>query len=57
MKRTEYRWLRLAAGLTQKVLAERLGVSVNTVARRERGERPISEEAAHAIRGVCLPAK
>jgi len=49
----QYRRLRLAAGLTQKELAARLGVSANTVARRERGERPISEEAAHALRGVC----
>ena len=53
MTRLEYRRLRLAAGLTQKALAERLGIAKDTVARRERGERPISDEAAHAVRRVC----
>lgn len=48
----EYRAARQAANLTQRKLAARLGVHWNTVARRERGERPIPPEAAAAIQWV-----
>jgi transcriptional regulator with XRE-family HTH domain len=40
-------------GLTQSRLAELLGVEPNSVARRERGERPISREAELAIRALA----
>jgi transcriptional regulator with XRE-family HTH domain len=40
------RRLRRRLGLTQVKLAERVGVTVTSVARWERGERPISEPAA-----------
>lgn len=43
---------RLRACLTQRQLAERLGVAPNTVARWERGERPIDERTAIATRTV-----
>lgn len=52
MTRTEYKALRLKMGMTQTQLGEALGISANTVARRERGERCIGPEAAIAIR--CL---
>jgi len=53
MTRTEYREWRQRLGLTQAQLAERLGVAPNTVARRERGERPISDEAELALRALA----
>lgn len=49
MTADEYRAARVAAGLTQRQVADRVGVAVNTVARRERGERPICPEAAAAL--------
>jgi len=49
---TDYKALRLKMGMTQTQLGEALGISANTVARRERGERHIGPEAAMAIR--CL---
>lgn len=45
----EYRALRLALGLTQRELAERLGVRENTIWRRENGQREISPEAELAL--------
>jgi len=47
--RQEYRAARVAAGLTQRQAAEAIGVAPNTIARRERGERPITPEAAAAL--------
>jgi DNA-binding transcriptional regulator YiaG len=38
--------------LTQKVLAERLGISSNTLARHERNELPIREPLARLI--LCV---
>lgn len=38
--------------LTQKDLAERLGVAANTVARWERGERSIPEFLSLALEGL-----
>ena len=52
MTPTDYKALRLKMGMTQTQLGEALGISANTVARRERGERHIGPEAAMAIR--CL---
>ena len=48
----EYRKLRESRGWSQRELAIRLGVDQNTVARRERGESPIDDETAHAVRRV-----
>ena len=42
--------IRKRLGLTQSALAERLGVSPNTVARWERNEVPIREPMARLIR-------
>jgi len=49
----EARELRMFKGLSQQKLAGLLGVAKNTVARRERGERPIGRETELAIRFVC----
>ena len=49
MTAQEYRAARVAAGLTQLQAAEAIGVAPNTIARRERGERPITPEAAAAL--------
>ena len=45
-----FRELRQRLGLTQSQLAERLGVTVTSVARWEREERAISEPVARLIR-------
>ena len=49
MTAAEYRAARVAAYLTQLQAAEAIGVAPNTIARRERGERPITPEAAAAL--------
>jgi len=49
MTADEYRARRERLGLTQAQLAEELGLSPNTVARRERDELPIPREAELAI--------
>ena len=46
----QLRQTRQRLGLTQAALAERLGVSPNTVARWERNEVPIREPMARLIR-------
>lgn len=53
MTPTEYKALRIKMGMTQTQLGEALGISANTVARRERGERCIGPEAAIAIRSLA----
>lgn len=52
MTPAEYREIRQSLGLTQRELAERLGVDPQTISRRERGELPILREAVLAIRAV-----
>ena len=52
MKASELRVLRKQSGLTQAALAERLGVTANTVARWEQEARSISEPMARLIRTV-----
>jgi len=51
MSGKELKRLRTQMKCTQKQLAEKLGVTKNTVARWERGEVPISEPAARLLRG------
>jgi transcriptional regulator with XRE-family HTH domain len=47
-----YRAIRHKLGLSQRELAEAVGVTPNTVARRERDERAIGPEAEAAIRDL-----
>jgi transcriptional regulator with XRE-family HTH domain len=54
---TEVRTLRLATGLTQAELAERLGVAKNTVARWEQGVVIPPTYAMLAVRAVCAPTE
>ena len=49
MTPTKYREIRKKLGLTQAGLAARLGVTRETINRRESGEMKITEEAASAI--------
>jgi len=53
MKGQELRRLRLGMKLTQKQLAEKLGVTENTVARWERGEMKVNEVAARFARTIA----
>ena len=53
MTNDEYKALRKETGLTQAALVERLGVSRETVARRESGAMPINTEAALAIKALA----
>ncbi len=55
LKGRALRRLRKAAGLTQAALAERLGVTPNTVARWERDEVGISEPMARLINLTLAP--
>jgi DNA-binding XRE family transcriptional regulator len=52
MSPDQYRALRLALGLTQGGLAERLGVPREAIVRREAGTQRITEEAAIALRAL-----
>ncbi len=45
----EVRWLRKRLKLTQAQLADRMGVTVTTLARWERGEVPVSGMAARFL--------
>jgi len=49
--------MRTKCGLTQRGLAELVGVAANTVARWERGEVSISEPVARLIRLVTKPRR
>jgi transcriptional regulator with XRE-family HTH domain len=55
MTGAELKWLRTRAGLTQKALAARLGLTANHVAQLERGEVRIREVVALAARTVTAP--
>jgi transcriptional regulator with XRE-family HTH domain len=57
MTGAEFRRLRTRAGLSQRVLAKRLGLHWNSVARMERGELPIREVVALAVRYVTSAPK
>ena len=57
MTSTELRRLRKAAGLTQRALAERLGFHPNYFAQLERGDVPVREVVALAVRYVCVVPK
>jgi len=50
MTRQEYKRIRESLGLTQGQLAKSTGLRLNTISRRERGELPITKEAALALR-------
>ena len=52
MSPDQYRAEREARGLTQAQLADELGVTRVTVARRETGTRPINREAELAIKAL-----
>jgi len=53
----EYKELRLRLGLTQEQLGYKLGVTGNTVARRERGEQAIDSEAEAVMRRLVQEPK
>lgn len=53
MQGNEYRKQRERAGLTQKQLAERLGVHPMTISKRERDAMTITREAQIALRQVA----
>jgi DNA-binding transcriptional regulator YiaG len=57
MKGKKLRRIRARLELTQTELAERLGVTRNTVARWERDEVPIREPMARLIRMVAEAGK
>jgi DNA-binding XRE family transcriptional regulator len=48
----QYRSMRIKLGLTQAGLAARLGVTRETITRRETGAATITEEAAIALRAL-----
>ncbi len=52
MSPSELKEARSALGLTQKELGEQLGVTANTVARWERGERTIPEFLTLALETI-----
>lgn len=55
MTTDQYRALRIALGLTQGGLAERLGIPREAIVRREAGTQRITEEAAIALRSFPRP--
>jgi transcriptional regulator with XRE-family HTH domain len=55
MSPAEYKENRLKLGLSQVALAERLGVSRETVNKRESGTNRITEEAALALAALLFP--
>ena len=52
MTPAQYRRQRERLGLTQAELAARLGVTRETVTRRETGKKPITGEAEMAIKSI-----
>jgi predicted transcriptional regulator len=54
MTRTELRKRRKHLGLTQKQMADRVGVHWNSLARMERGEMTISEPVARLVRFLVV---
>lgn len=52
MSPAQYKKERTARGLTQAALAALLGVPREAIVRRERGQQPIINEAALAIRSL-----
>jgi DNA-binding XRE family transcriptional regulator len=52
----QYHQIRINLGLTQAELAKALGVSRDTVMRREGGQTPITAEQAAAIRLMAAKA-
>lgn len=57
MKGEELRRIRKRLALTQAQMAERLGVTPNTVARQERNEVRITEPMARLIRMTAEPVR
>jgi len=51
----ELRRIRLRLGLTQAAFAARVGVTANSLARLERGERGVSETLAILVRLLAQP--
>jgi hypothetical protein len=57
MTRTELRRLGRQPALTQRALAERLGFHPNYFAQLERGDVPVREVVALAVRYICAVPK
>lgn len=57
MTADEYRAIRERLELKQGELAERLGVTLNTISRREIGQVPITKEAELALRWIEAETK
>jgi transcriptional regulator with XRE-family HTH domain len=57
MTGTELRALRRRAGHSQRTLALALGMNPNSLAILERGERPVRQVVALAVRSVCSVPK
>lgn len=58
MTPAEFKAIREKLGLTQRELAEGLGLKTNSVARMERGERPIRQVTRLAIEHLsCRPRR
>ena len=55
MTAEELRRIRLRLGLTQAAFAARVGVTANSLARLERGERGVSETLAILVRLLAQP--
>ena len=53
MNPNQYRAIRKSLGLTQTELGQKLGVSRDTIHRRETGDAPITPEAAMAMRKLA----
>lgn len=49
---SKYRATRIALGMTQTQLADRLGLHYTTVLRREKGRMPLTREAELALRAL-----